>query len=192
MVKTKWIPLIILVSLLGSAIPTGFGKAESQKSKDEKSAEKKDKKKDRDEEKRTSSEGKIHVMWEEPTDIRSRDLYYGIGGKAGAPELANTFNFIQRHSTGTSEKMDVEDNLGRKWVVKFGPEVRSEVSATRLLWAIGYHADQDYFVKQAHIEGRGGFDVENVRFERDDDGYKSEGRWDWAANPLLGKREFEG
>ncbi len=193
MVKHKILSLLILVSLGAPCVSTAFGYPLMDNSQDRESAEKQDKKKGKDDDKKSSStEPKTHVMWEAPADIKSRDLYYGIGGKGGAPELANTFKFIQRRTTGTSEKMDVEDNLGRKWVVKFGPEVRAEVSATRLLWAIGYHADQDYFVKLAHIEGRGGFDVENVRFERDDDGFKNEGRWAWEANPLLGKREFEG
>ena len=191
MVKDKYLPWLLLLSLFAWSVPASYGNSDLQKTKDEKSSDKQDKKKEKDGEK-ASTQAKIQVMWEEPADIKNRDLYYGIGGKTGAPELANTFKFIQRRTTGTSEKMDVEDNLGRKWVVKFGPEVRAEIAATRLLWAIGYHADQDYFVKQVHIDGRGGFDVENVRFERDDDGYKSEGRWDWDANPLLGTREFEG
>ncbi|MEW6126554.1 MAG: hypothetical protein AB1757_05900 [Acidobacteriota bacterium] len=187
----KLLLFFILVSLFIPVMPAFSDTSLVQKSKDEKAADKKDKekKKDKDE---PSSTAKTHVMWEKPADITARDLYYGPGGKEGAPELATTFKFIQRRTTGTSEKMDVEDNLGRKWVVKFGPEVRAEVAASRIIWAIGYHADQDYFVKRAHIEGRGGFDIGDVRFERDDDGFKSEGRWAWDANPFLGKREFEG
>jgi hypothetical protein len=193
MFKYKFLAVLMLVNLLTLNLAASTDKALLQKSQQEKSTEKKDAKKGRAEEQSAeSSPAKTYVMWEDPGDLKSRDLYYGPGGKEGAPELASTFKFIQRRTSGTSEKMDVEDNLGRKWVVKFGPEVRAETSATRLIWAIGYHADQDYFVKQVHIEGRGGFDVENVRFERDNDGFKSEGRWEWDANPLLGKREFEG
>ena len=52
--------------------------------------------------------------------------------------------------------------------------------------------DQDYLVKRAHIEGRGGFDVWDVRFERDNDGFKKVDRWSWQENPFLGTRELDG
>src|SRR5262245_20521133 len=35
------------------------------------------------------------VLWQEPTDIEQRDLYYGIGGKAGAPNPAGNFTFLE-------------------------------------------------------------------------------------------------
>ena len=46
--------------------------------------------------------------------------------------------------------------------------------------------------RRAHIEGRGGFNVWDVRFERSDDGYKEEGLWPWAQNPFNGTRELQG
>ena len=52
--------------------------------------------------------------------------------------------------------------------------------------------DQDYFVKEAHIEGRGGFDVYDVRFERKDDGLKTLDNWLWSSNTFNGKRELQG
>ncbi|MGA8271639.1 MAG: hypothetical protein WB919_08775, partial [Candidatus Sulfotelmatobacter sp.] len=39
----------------------------------------------------------INVLWREPTDIRSRNLYYGPGGEAHQP-----------HSTFTFEKEDMD------------------------------------------------------------------------------------
>jgi hypothetical protein len=139
-------------------------------------------------------ENKREVLWDDPADIESRDLYYGIGGREGAPDPSGRFTFIRREGApdDTSEKIVVEDDQGRSWTVKFGPEARPETAATRIVWAVGYHVDQDYFVKRAHIEGRGGFDVWGVRFERDDDGFKKVGRWDWNSNPFIGTRELEG
>jgi hypothetical protein len=134
----------------------------------------------------------VRVMWEEPLDLETRDLFYGIGGKKGAPDPSSRFVFVQREKGGTSEKIIVEDDRDRKWVVKFGEEPKPETTATRIVWAVGYHVDQDYFVKRAHIEGRGGFDVWDVRFERDDDGFKKVDRWDWNSNPFVGTRELEG
>jgi hypothetical protein len=134
----------------------------------------------------------VQVMWEEPLDLETRDLFYGIGGKKGAPNPSGRFVFIKRDTDGTAEKIVVEDDRERRWKVKFGYEPRPETTVTRIVWAAGYHVDQDYFVRRAHIEGRGGFDVWDVRFEREDDGFKKVGRWDWFSNPFVGTRELDG
>lgn len=160
-----------------------------KKDKTEKTTKQKDAKKND----MAPSAGDVHpVLWEEPTDIESRDLFNGTGGVEGAPDPNGKFTFVDRAKSGTSEKIHVTDDKGRKWTVKFGPEVKPETAATRIVWAAGYHVDQDYFVKRAHVEGRGGFDVWDVRFERGDDGYKEEGLWKWEANPFNGTRELQG
>lgn len=135
----------------------------------------------------------VPVLWEEPDDLEKRDLFWGIGGKKGAPDPDGTNTFVGRQLTGTSEKIKVVDDKKRKWTVKFGEEARPETTATRIVWAVGYHVDEAYFVKRTFIHrGRNGFEVENVRFERDDDGYKKVGRWDWNKNPFAGTRELDG
>jgi hypothetical protein len=134
----------------------------------------------------------VPVLWEEPTDLETRDLFYGAGGSKGAPDSAGRFRFLRRNWSGHSEKIEVEDDRDRKWTIKFGSEAKPETVAARIVWAVGYHADQDYLVKRAHIEGRGGFDVWDVRFERDNDGYKKVGRWSWKSNPFIGTRELDG
>ncbi|HXG93498.1 MAG TPA: hypothetical protein VNN73_14210 [Blastocatellia bacterium] len=168
-------------------------KAEKNKDDKDKKDKKEKKKKDKKDESDTVSARELHpVLWEEPTDIESRDLFYGPGGAEGAPDPSGKFTFERRSSSGTSEKIIVKDDRGRSWTVKFGAETKPETAATRILWAVGYHVDQDYFVKRAHIEGRGGFDVWDVRFERRDDGYEEEGIWSWHSNPFMGKRELQG
>jgi hypothetical protein len=132
------------------------------------------------------------IMWEEPVDLELRDLFYGIGGKRGEPDPSASYRFIERNNSGHSEKIVVEDNRDRRWTIKFGPEARPETAATRIVWAVGYHVDQDYFVKRAHIEGRGGFEVWDVRFERDNDGFKTVERWSWQKNAFTGTRELDG
>lgn len=136
----------------------------------------------------------VRVMWQEPRDLESRDLFYGSGGPAGAPDPASRFKFIRRQGSPTdpSEKIIVEDERGRRWTVKFGPETRPETTAARIVWAAGYHTDQDYFVKRAHIDGRGGFDVWNVRFERRNDGFDDQGNWSWKQNPFDNTRDLQG
>jgi hypothetical protein len=136
------------------------------------------------------------LFWEEPGRIEALDLFYGPGGRAGAPNPAGRFKLISRINDGTSKKFLVEDERGRKWTVKLGPEAKPETAATRLIWAMGYHADETYFVKRARILGAGrgekGFDVRDVRFERRWDGFKGVGNWSWRENPFVGTRELEG
>ena len=132
----------------------------------------------------------VPVMWKDPADLESRDLFYGIGGKKGEPDPTEKFHFLRIVNTGHSEKIEVEDSKQRKWVVKFGEEPRPETVASRIVWAVGYHTDQDYYVDQADVEERG--IVRDVRFERDNDGFKKVDRWDWNNNPFVGTRELDG
>jgi hypothetical protein len=132
----------------------------------------------------------VPVMWREPLDLESRDLFCGIGGKDGQPSPGERFRFLAKVTSGHAEKIQVEDTRDRRWTVKFGEEPRPETVATRIIWAVGYHTDQDYFLEHADIEGRG--IVRAVRFERDNDGFKKVGRWDWNNNPFAGTRELDG
>jgi hypothetical protein len=187
--RNRMLSLLMLVSLLMGA--TSIAQAFS--TDDKKDDKKKEKKADKG---NSSEDGKAReVLWEEPTDIESRDLFNGPGGAEGAPNSSDTFKFVRRITTGTSEKMEVTDSKNRSWTVKLGAETKSETAASRLVWAAGYHVDQDYFVKLAKIDGRGGFDVADVRFERRDDGFgevKDMPIWSWTANPFMGSRELQG
>jgi hypothetical protein len=132
------------------------------------------------------------VLWQPPVNIECRDLFYGIGGRAGAPDPSAPFTYVRRKKTGTQKKIIVQDVHGNEWTVKFGPEARPETAATRIVWAVGYHVDQDYFVPRARIIGKENIDARDVRFERHDDGYKETGHWAWEDNPFVGAPEFEG
>jgi hypothetical protein len=91
-----------------------------------------------------------------------------------------------------------------KWKVKLGTEAKPETVATRLVWAIGYFADEDYFLADfratgmpAHLQ-RGNSMVEadgsikNVRLKRDRPGGKKAGTWQWRKNPFSDTRELNG
>lgn len=191
LLKCKPISALTLIVLFACSIfnTSDYVAAAQKKDKAEKTKKQKDEKKA---DTATNTRDAHPVLWEDPTDIESRDLFNGPGGAAGAPDPNGKFTFVDRSKKGTSEKIHVTDDKGRKWTVKFGPEAKPETAATRIVWAAGYHVDQDYFVKRTHIEGRGGFDVWDVRFERGDDGYKEEGLWKWEANPFNGTRELQG
>ncbi|MEP6961549.1 MAG: hypothetical protein ABI995_05700, partial [Acidobacteriota bacterium] len=75
-------------------------------------------------------EADIGALWREPTDIASRDLIYGQGGKEHAP-TSGPFVFSKEDPDGNSPKFVVKDSQGVKWKVKLGEEVRPETAATR-------------------------------------------------------------
>ena len=164
----------------GSAMPAAQQPDGKQKRKTEETVE--------------SAKNGSAVLWQEPIDIEGRDLFYGIGGRAGAPDPAGKFTFQSDKGDpkDSNPKIDVKDEQGRNWTVKFGPEVKSETAATRIVWAVGFHVDQDYFVERATIDGFNRIEAREMRFEREDDGWKKMGRWEWHANPFLGTRELDG
>jgi hypothetical protein len=129
------------------------------------------------------------VLWREPSDISSRDLYLGAGGEAMKPDLSKV-TFVKDKKGGHSTKYEVRDGAGRRWVAKLGKEAQSDTAANRLLWAVGYVTEIAYLVPQVEIEGKG--KLENVRFEARPDNVKRTGPWKWKENPFVGTNEFQG
>src|SRR2546423_7321609 len=96
------------------------------------------------------------VLWVDPGDVSTRDLFYGPGGQAMQPDLSRV-TFIREETGGYSKKYRVEDGAGRVWVAKLDKEAQPETVATRLLWAIGYQTEITYPVPQGTIAGKGTF-----------------------------------
>ena len=90
------------------------------------------------------------VLWHDPGEIAELNLLYGRGGEVGQPR--SPFKFETEDSSGTNPKFEVIDAQGMKWRVKLGDEARPEVTASRLLWAVGYFVDEDYLVRSAKVE----------------------------------------
>ena len=141
------------------------------------------------------------ILWLDRGDIASRDLFYGPGGKEHRPH--SIYTFVKEDFKGSNPKFDVRDEHGIKWKVKLGPEAKPEVVATRFLWAVGYFADEDYFLPVMRVENmprlkRGekfvasdGI-VHDVRLKLFDHSEKKVGNWKWRSNPFIGTREFNG
>src|SRR5579871_1447140 len=89
------------------------------------------------------------VIWRNPTDLASRDLFYGPGGEAHQPH--GTFTFVKEDLDGTNPKFVVRDDDGVKWKVKLGDEARPETVASRLVWAAGYYANEDYYLSVIRV-----------------------------------------
>lgn len=141
------------------------------------------------------------VLWREPVDIKSRDLFLGPGGAEMKPDTSS-LTFIKAEKGGYSPKVRVRDARGREWVAKMGKEAQSETAAVRLLWAIGYQTEINYLVPCVHINGAPrlrkrverceGNGFANVRFEARPNNIERTGEWKWRRNPFVGSRELQG
>ena len=141
------------------------------------------------------------VLWRDPVDLVSRNLYYGPGGKAHEPQ--GSFRFVQEDTGGSSPKFEIVSADGTRWKAKLGIEARPETAASRLLWAAGYFANENYFVPVMRVEdlphlhrGRShtGEDgtVRDARLKRHLKDERKIGSWSWAKCPFAGTREWYG
>jgi hypothetical protein len=148
----------------------------------------------------TTGEGPA-ILWREPKDIATRDLYYGPGGEAHMPK--GNFTFVSEDTGGASPKFEVVGDDGVRWKVKLGIECRGETAASRLVWAVGYFANEDYLVPELRVNkmhhlSRGGKQVSDggmvhdARWKRHGEDEKRLGTWSWSNNPFKDTREWNG
>lgn len=157
-------------------------------------------------EKKKSEEGKTafsnRVLWIDPGAIQSRNLLYGPGSQALAP--VPPFTFIKEDKEGESPKLDVRDGRGVLWSVKLGEEAQTETTATRLVWAVGYFAEEAYYFENVKIRklpkhlSRGdehvapGNVLVGARFEPRRSHIERDDTWDWDKNPFQDTKHLSG
>lgn len=140
------------------------------------------------------------VIWQDRGDISRLDLSTGAGGRGREPGAE--FTFIEESKSGTSPKFTIQDERGVRWKVKLGEEAKAETAAARLLWAVGYLVDEDYYLARIHVASLPPLDrgqqfvsagdvVTGARLERDTPTSESD-NWSWYDNPFVGTREFNG
>ncbi|HEY0174148.1 MAG TPA: hypothetical protein VGB98_24230 [Pyrinomonadaceae bacterium] len=174
------------------------GAAQQGEPKQEEKSAKKDEKKG---EKKEEPPQGTPVLWQEPTDIASRNLLHGPGGEGMKPDLSQVV-WEATEDGGYSVKWTVRDGSGKKWVAKVGNESQPETAATRLVWAAGYPTEVTYLApcvkivnapkprkKVEQCEGGG---YANVRFEARPENQKRLDNWSWDQNPFAGSKEFAG
>jgi hypothetical protein len=149
-----------------------------------------------------SARSEAAVFWREPTDIRSRNLFYGPGGEQDQPN--GPFAFVEEDLNGSNPKYVVRDQNQVKWTIKVGNEARPETVASRLVWAVGYFANEDYFLQDvqvadmpAHVKRGGnqigsGGSMHAVRLKRHLEDEKKIGNWKWNDDSAAGSRELNG
>ena len=144
------------------------------------------------------------VMWQAPRNITLSDWIWGPGGKAMAPHPP--FEFVDEDLHGTNPKIRVRDTKGEGWTVKFGGETHGDVFASRLLYALGYPTEPDYYVASGTITGvhdlkrskpfvsRDG-SFRSARFKLRDHKAQvpaGDGEWAWNDNPFTGTPQLSG
>jgi hypothetical protein len=133
----------------------------------------------------------IAELWQEPANLATRDLFHGPGGAELLPRQAE-FTFVAEDVTGYSPGFDVADDQKIEWSVKTGPEAQTEVVASRILWAIGFHQPPTYYIEKWSLKGARTGPQEPGRFRPDLPGREVVGDWAWHENPFVGSREFGG
>lgn len=139
------------------------------------------------------------VLWVEPTDLATRDLYYGPWGQENAPNPADTFTLLATKRTGVNPGMTVKDSQGREWSVKtpypgnLDSEAPVEVTVSRLLSAVGYPQPPVYFLPAFKLkDDLGTRTAVGGRFRLKHQDLKDEGPWAWEDNPFIGTRPYQG
>ena len=120
----------------------------------------------------------------------------GPGGPSQAPVAP--YEFLEEPAGGTQPTLSVLDANGRRWRVKWGPEVQPETLAVRLAWACGYFAEITHYVASGTIEGAGTLSRAascldedgcfiDARFELDDPDVEKlfeEHSWSWTRQSV--------
>src|SRR5688572_1365286 len=131
-------------------------------------------------------------LWETPANLEARDLFNGPGGPELAPQTDATFTWVASDTSGFSPGFDVSGPDGRPWSVKLGLEAQSEVVASRILWAIGFHQPPTYYLPAWQLSGGPGGAQPAARFRTDFDGWKTVGEWSWSKNEFIDTQPYRG
>ena len=138
-------------------------------------------------------------MWVEPTDIATRDLYYGPWGQENAPDPKDVYDLVELKHSGVNLGMTVKDSKGREWSVKqpypgnLDSEAPVEVVVSRLLSAVGYRQPPVYYLSAFTLKDDFGKKVVvGGRFRPKLPQLKEVDAWDWASNPFVGRKEYQG
>jgi hypothetical protein len=135
-------------------------------------------------------------LWYAPEP--NRDLFWGVGGPKLAPDASMIYKVLDVKAPGItfSTGMTVRGPDDRRWSVKFPPEASTEVVASRLLWAVGYHQPPIYYVGRWNADGAPTSNPQlPARFRESKPhlhGLDADGNWSYYHNPFVGSRELDG
>jgi hypothetical protein len=140
------------------------------------------------------SADQLAELWIDPEP--SRPLYFGVGGEALVPDPAARYRVLEIKKGGFSAGYTVQDSKGREWSAKFDPEAHTEVVASRLLWALGYHQPPVYFLRDWTAEGGNRPNPQTAARFREKTpalhGLTEAGTWSYHQNPFVGSMPLMG
>ena len=143
---------------------------------------------------RTSPSAALAELWVQPQP--DRDLFNGVGGARLAPDPFANYSVIKIKKGGFSEGYTVVDPARRVWSAKLYPEARTEVVASRIVWAVGYHQPPAYALEGWLAKGARSENPQPVaRFREetpDFHGLTEAGPWSYAENPFVGTQPLKG
>jgi hypothetical protein len=131
-------------------------------------------------------------LWELPQNIASRDLFHGPGGVELAPRPDAEYTWVATDTTGYSPGFEVRGPDGREWNVKIGSEAQPEVVASRVLWAMGYHQPNVYYLPAWKLSGGPGGQQPAGRFRIESPDAEVVSDWSWSENPFVGTQPYNG
>jgi hypothetical protein len=101
------------------------------------------------------------------------------------------YTVLKRDETGYSRGYDVVGPDKRKWSIKVGKEAQTEVVVSRILWALGYHQPETYYLTGWQLVGEWKDEGVPARFRLQSD-HDSDGEWKWVDNPFAGTAPMHG
>jgi hypothetical protein len=132
-------------------------------------------------------------FWQNPDDLRARDLFWGPWGQTYAPKATQTYKFVAEKKGGFSPGLTVVDEDGVEWSVKQGAEAQTEVVVSRILSAVGYHQPPVYYMDGWRLGDGPSPGIQKAgRFRPKIKGLKSGGEWSWQQNPFVGSDPYGG
>jgi hypothetical protein len=144
--------------------------------------------------KSSGTKAPLAELWSAPAS--PRNLLYGVGGPELAPPPDVTYKVIEVKVGGFSDGYTVTGPGDREWSAKLPPEASTEVVASRIFWAVGYHQPPIYFLREWKADGA---ELSNpqlpARFREKSPslhGLDSEGDWSFYDNPFVGTTELNG
>jgi hypothetical protein len=147
---------------------------------------------------RAPSPAELAELWEDPGDFASRNLFTGPGRRGEAPDPEAVYRFVKKKHAGFSPGVDVRDPNGVEWSAKEGDEARTEVTASRILWGVGYHQPPIYHLAKWTMVGgekageKPGQQPEARFRAKTIKGMKEIGPWSWQKNPFVGTEPYQG
>lgn len=134
------------------------------------------------------------ALWVEPEP--GRDLLNGPGGRRLAPDPSARYRILERKDEGFSRGYTVADPGGRTWKVKFQPEAQTEVVASRIFWAVGYHQPPVYYLERWTATGAEDPNPQGAaRFREEKPAFRDlteDGHWAYDDNPFVGSTQLKG